>query len=75
MPRREAAKAPRRVNYSDVNLQAMHEMATKREEGMRKADVCSGQADMDVLDDKGYDHLVSVDDETNPYYTHMRVRR
>lgn len=59
----------RRVNYSDVDLEATKILAEKKSS--------LGQAEMEALAEKYYinvNHTGSIDDDTNPdYYTHMRV--
>ena len=64
--------APRRVNYTDVDIHATNKLA----EHMQKR-VTVRQAERDELAEREYMNIDSsgmVDDDTNPdYYTHMRV--
>ena len=63
---------PRRVNYTDVDIQATNRMA----EQIHKQ-ISVRQAERKALKERRYvnlDRMGSVDDETDPdYYTHMRV--
>jgi len=66
---------PRRINYSNIDIKATKDLASKQCELPKQ--VSLGEAEADALKEKPYINISRdglVDDDTDPdYYTHMRV--